>query len=143
MQHEPGSAGRASSRNAESALSDSMTTFKTLLWTGYALAVLGFGFQMARMKEEDISGYLIVAVLLLGSAAWFNVMLTRGRNWARMAFTVLMLVSVPAIFFEWPKQSGAEISIGLVSVGLSVWLLKIMFTDPIKAIFLEPRSARK
>jgi hypothetical protein len=114
---------------------DSLTTFKTLLWTGYALGVLSVGVQLTRVKEEEVAGFLIFAVLLLCLAAWFNVMLTRGRNWARMAYLALLIVSVPAMFVEWSEQSSAETVLNFISLGLSIWLLRLMFTDPIKARF--------
>jgi hypothetical protein len=131
-------ATRPASVHGESAIADAMTTFKTLLWTGYALGIVSVLIQMTRAKEEEIAGQLIFSVLILGLAAWFNVMLIRGKNWARMAFIALLFISSPAMFVEWSVQSGAEVAVNFISVVLSIWLVRLMFTDPIKTNFRSP-----
>jgi TIR domain len=117
------------------AIGDSMTTFKTLLWTSYALAILAFLIQLVRGTGGDPFGQLVISVLLLGFAAWFNIMLIRGKNWARMAFLALSVLTLPVVLFEWSTQSGVEIAVNLISIALAIWLVRMMFTDPIRGIF--------
>ena len=121
----------------DSSLADAVTTFKTLLWTGYALSVLAVFVQLGRAKEEEVVPMLIFYILLLGFAPWFNVMLLRRKNWARMAFIALLFLSVPAVFLEWSDQSGAQVALNMVSIILSIWLVRMMFTEPIKGLFVR------
>lgn len=119
------------------AASDSLTTFKTLLWTGFALEVTSGFIQISKAPEGQAIGVVIVGTLVLALTAWFNIMLARGRNWARMAYIALAAFSFPAIFVEFSSQSGAEIALNLSGKALTLWLLRMMFTEPIRQIFVR------
>ena len=122
--------------DASSELTDALTIFKTLLWTGYALGLVWVFVQIGRAKEDERVAMLISAVLLLGLSAWFNVMLIRGKNWARMAYIALLAASVPAIIVGVKEQSAAEISMNVVGVLLTIWVIRLMFTEPIRRLFM-------
>ena len=85
---------------------------------------------------------LIYEILLLGFAAWFNIMLLRGKNLARMAFIALLFLLAPAIFVAWADESGAEVALNMVSIILSLWLVRMMFTEPIKGLFVRRRPSK-
>ena len=128
---------RNSDTKGDSSLADAVTTFKTLLWTGYALSVLSGFVHLGRAKTEEVMPMLIFYTLLFGFGAWFNVMLLRGKNWARMAFIALLFLAVPAVLLEWSVQSVAEVALNMVSLILSIWLVVLMFIEPIKGLFVR------
>jgi len=125
-------------KKRDSSLADAITTFQTLVWTGYALSLLGVFVQLGRAKKEEVVPFLIWDILVLGFGAWFNIMLIRGKNWARMAFIGLLFLCFPALFLQWADQSAAEVALNVVYTILMVWLLRVMFTDPIKGLFVRP-----
>ena len=119
----------------ESADAVSLTTFKAILWTGYALGIIAIMVAFMKLPEEQRIYTLIVYVLLLGAAAWFNIMLLMGRNWARMAYITMAALGIPAIFIDFSTQSGAEIALNMVNTGLTFLAMWMMFTNPVKQIF--------
>lgn len=126
------------SSSGDEVSSDSLTTFRTLLWTSFALTIISVIVQLAKAKEGEHISLLIFDVLLLGFSAWFIIMLSRGRNWARLAYLVLCILSVPILFL--PDQSGAEIALNLVGMALSLWILRAMFWSPLRAHFAGGRK---
>ena len=119
----------------ESTNSVSLTTFKAILWTAYALGVIATYVQTMKRPEDERIYYLIYFVLLLGVAAWFNIVLVMGKNWARIAYLALSALSIPSIFIDFANQSGTEIAVNMVITVLSLWAIWMMFTNPVKQIF--------
>jgi hypothetical protein len=135
---EPSSKQRVADIPTKSAAdrTDAITTFKTLLWTSYALDVLLVFAEVAKAGEGSTIPVLLFAIVFLGFAAWFNVKLLRGKNWARMAFIALFMVTLPAAFIDFPK-SVTEMALDVVSLALSIWIIRLMFSEPVKLIFLK------
>jgi hypothetical protein len=120
---------------SDASTEDAMTTFKSILWIGFALGVLSMLVAAASSPEGQKIGYLSFAIVVAGFTAWFNVMLLRGRRWSRIAYLAMMALAVPSIFVSAATQSGAEIALGVVQLALGFWALKIMFTQPIGGMF--------
>jgi hypothetical protein len=116
-------------------IEDALTTFKSILWIGFALGILSMLVAAASSPEGQKIGYLAFAIVVAGFTAWFNVMLLRGRRWSRIAYLAMMALAVPSIFVSAATQSGAEIALGVVQLALGFWALKIMFTEPIGGMF--------
>ncbi|HEY5704609.1 MAG TPA: toll/interleukin-1 receptor domain-containing protein [Terrimicrobiaceae bacterium] len=111
----------------------SLATFKAVLWTAYAvglLTVLVFALS-GRFSGGEM---VFINLLLQGLGAWINVMILRGKNWARIAYVALLAMGLPSAFLSF-IESGAEIALNFVGIFLSVWAIRIMFTAPVKQIF--------
>ena len=121
----------------EASTEDAMTTFKTVLWVGFGLGVLYTGVDAAAKPQDQIIGYLAFDVALIGFSAWFNVMLTRGRRWARIASLAMMGLAFPSIAISASTQSLGQTILGVVQLALGLWALKIMFSQPINALYMK------
>ena len=116
---------------------DAMTTFKTVLWVGFGLGILYTVVDAAAKPEDQLIGYLAFDVAVIGFSAWFNVMLTRGRRWARIAYLVLMGLAFPSIAISASSQSAGQTVLGVVQLALGLWALKIMFSPPLNALYMK------
>ena len=116
---------------------DAMTTFKTVLWVGFGLGVLYTVVDAAAKPQDQLIGYLAFDVAVIGFSAWFNVMLTRGRRWARIAYLVMMGLAVPSIAISASSQSAGQTMLGVVQLALGLWALKIMFSPPLDARYMK------
>ena len=47
----------------------------------------------------------------------------------------LALVLIVCSLIEWADQSAAELALNVAALGLAAWLIRAMFTEPIKRIF--------
>ena len=122
---------------------DAMTTFKTVLWVGFGLGVLYTAVDTytvadaAAMRQGPVIGSLAYGIALTGFSAWFNVMLTRGRRWARIACLTMMGLAFPSVAVPLSTQSAGQTALGVVLLAFSLWALKIMFSQPINALFMK------
>jgi hypothetical protein len=116
-------------------LTDRLTTLKTLVWTDYTLGTLEAINYISKQNEAEVYLVLINLTLILGILAWFNIMLLRGKNWARMAYIVIFSLSLSATLTGLSTISVAENVLNIVSLVLSLWILRIAFTMPVKQIF--------
>ena len=116
---------------------DAMTTFKTVLWVGFGLGVLYTVVDAAAKPQDPLIGYLAFDVAVIGFSAWFNVMLTRGRRWARIAYLVMMGLDFPLIAISASSQSAGQTMLGAVQLALGLWALKIMFSPPLNALYMK------
>ena len=132
-----GEGSRTGRKGGATDAADSMTTFKTILWTSYALGLVAMFLQIDKAEPGSGAGVVVFGVLYFGLAAWFNVMLTRGKNWARMANLALGVLSIPGLFATLGSLSSTEVVINVIGVVLWGWVLWLMFTDPLKRIFMK------
>lgn len=128
-----GSGAAAASASAK----DAMTTFKTVLWVGFGLGVLYTGVDAAAKPSDQVIGFLAFDVAVIGFSAWFNLMLIRGRRWSRIAYLVMMGLAFPSIAIAASSQSAGQTVLGVVQLALGLWALKIMFSQPINALFMK------
>ena len=117
---------------------DALTTFKTVLWVGFGLGVLYTLVDAAAKPQGQVIGYLAFDVAIIGFSAWFNLMLIRGRRWARIAYLVMMGLNFPSIAISASTQSTGQTVLGVVLLALGLWALKIMFSQPINILFMKP-----
>ena len=140
-EHDSGKEPRLDSGNGAAAANavarDAMTTFKTVLWVGFGLGVLYTVVDAAAKPQDQLIGYLAFDVAVIGFSAWFNVMLTRGRRWARIAYLVMMGLAVPSIAISASSQSAGQTMLGVVQLALGLWALKIMFSPPLDARYMK------
>lgn len=128
-----------------SSTSTSLAKFKAVLWTCYAVELLGLLVSIHGAAAKGVLQFsnLVVNALLFGLGAWIIVVLPRGKNWARIAYAALLAVTYPLGFLGFALgflpggivPSGAEFALTVVGFVLSVWAIRIMFTDPVKQIF--------
>lgn len=128
---------QAGTPGQDAELADKFVTFKTLLWTNFALGFVTVFLQIVRTPGEEVVGLIITDILVMAFSVWLNLMLIRGKNWARLTYLVLMILVSPALFFVLSEQSGAEITVNILGLLLSVWLLRVMFSEPIKRKFMR------
>lgn len=118
-------------------LADALTIFKTLVWTSYALDVFTMFLQVARAGEREAMRMLVLDIVQLGFYAWLLVMLLRGKNWARIAVTALCVTIPVGLIIDFSHRSGAEIALNVVNGAVAVWIIRRMFSEPVRQIFLK------
>lgn len=144
--HKSGPTRTANSISPHSAVdfNDSLMIFKALLWTNFALAAASMLWGVLFIKTElSQNTLLVVGVVVLAIATWFNIMLLRGRNWARLAFAVLFIISIPTLFIDWNERTAVQLTLDAVFTVLSIWLIRLMFTEPLRRLFLTSDSIVK
>ena len=131
--HDGGNGAAAENASAR----DAMTTFKTVLWVGFGLGVLYTVVDAAAKPSDQLIGYLAFDVALIGFSAWFNVMLTRGRRWARIASLTMMGLALPSLVISASTQSLGQTMLGAVQIALGLWALKMMFSLPLNTLYVK------
>jgi hypothetical protein len=118
-------------------IADGLKTLKTLVWTNYALGILWLSLDIIDLKDDTVYLiYIALLLLLIGFAAWFNVMLLRGKNWARTVYFVFFVLGLSNYLFELQNYSSTENILNSASFMLSLLILYIMFTEPVKQFYL-------
>jgi hypothetical protein len=85
-------------RAAAAARPSPVTRAVRLLYLSLPLMVLSTAYDYEGLPGEAV--FYAVATLLL---AWLYSRIGRGRNWARITFLVLTLISVPAMVEHYPE----------------------------------------
>ena len=116
---------------------DAMTTFKTVLWVGFGLGVLYILADAVGKPQSELVGYLAFDVVEIGFSAWFNVMLVRGRRWARIAYLAMMGLAFPSIAILANTQPLGQTMLGVVQIALGLWALKMMFSLPLNTLYMK------
>ncbi|MBB3221927.1 hypothetical protein [Pseudoduganella umbonata] len=110
--------------------------FRFLIWAAFALSIVDV------LVSPEVSGLespvweLVVAfaALLFIFAAWINLLLLKGRNWARIFYTVCMITWLPPIT-DWDTLAGPALFLTTVEVALCAWIVYLMFSDPLRQHF--------
>lgn len=126
---------RGRGERRDTSLAHALTKFKILLWIGYALGVFSIVFAIDRVSDEEV--LLVFGIVVFALGAWLNLMIIRGKTWARIWPMTLVLVLVACSLIEWADQSAAELALNVAALGLAAWLIRAMFTEPIKRIFVR------
>jgi hypothetical protein len=124
-------------------LADKLATLKTLVWIDYALGVLAYILVASEFNDDKMDLVLIIGIPILGFAAWFNIMLLRGKNWARIAYCFIFTLSLAINLFSLTDKSEAENTLNVISLLLSLWVFRIIFTEPVKQIYISSREYRR
>jgi len=70
-----------------------------LLWVGLGIAVLTQLLTLHELQRNPFMGLTVSAMVIsLAVNAWLFVKIRQGRNWARIVYLVLMLISSPMLF---------------------------------------------
>jgi len=96
--------------------------------------------EYQRTPEESAPVVLIFAALVLALVIAVNIYVWQGRNWARIVFLALAILSVVILFgtlrdiLEYPA---VEIVLNIVSLGIDVVVAFLLFTKP-GALWFRP-----
>ena len=114
-----------------------------LLWISMALAVPASGFSLERGPEgADLLVGVAIYAVLFAINAWINLMVYRGRNWARIVTFIFLLIGAYYMFDpgEEPVPAGVvEWAINLVCLVLESVAVVWLFTQPGAAWFAQRR----
>lgn len=108
-----------------------------LLWTSLALGVVNLALQKASGAQSPEGGALewVVSLVVVLIYVLFTVLISAGRNWARIVFLILFVIgAIPYFFFL--NQIFAQ-SIAAGTIGLSQELLQF---GALLLIFMKPGS---
>ena len=116
-----------------------------LQWLAYAL---GLGTGLMRGPRDSVME-VVVGLVTLGSygaiVAWLIFKVARGRNWARIVYTVLLLLSYVSLATSWSTYSASYhghpeiIVLDILDTLADVGGLYFMFTKAANAWF-RPRA---
>lgn len=84
-----------------------MTVAVRLQWLSF---MLGFAIALERLSWNDIMEWgvgLASTGIYAALIAWLIFKLARGRNWARITYTVVSLLGYVSIATSWPTYSAA------------------------------------
>ena len=113
-----------------------------LLWLSLALALPTVYFELRRGSSYgEIVFMAIFAFAVLAMAAFINVQISRGRNWARIVFLVLVVVSIVVSFL--PDEEGRAIStfesaLSVISMVVDIVVTYLLFSWPGALWFRRP-----
>lgn len=115
---------------------NALARLRILLWVSYALGIadvlLSPDFRDMLSPVREIM--LTLAVLLFTFAAWVNVKILEGRNWARIFYAACMVIWLPPIT-DWSTFLGLNLYLVIVELALSAWIVFLVFTDPLRQHF--------
>jgi hypothetical protein len=113
-----------------------------LLWLLIVLALPTTYFELRRASSYGEAVFMTIFVLtVLAFAAFINVKISRGRNWARIVFLVVVVISVAAFFL--PDEGGRAISAlesatSLISLVVDIAVVYLLFSWPGALWFRKP-----
>jgi hypothetical protein len=102
-----------------------------LLWIGWGL---GLPIWYLSAVRDPATGFLPWMIAFTGTlfilSAALNVMVSRGRNWARIVVLVLVALSAIMILFPVDESSALEEVLTGLSVVLEGYAVYLLFTNP-------------
>jgi hypothetical protein len=105
-----------------------------LLWAMLALGAVNSAVQWPRLTESVSLGMVLsVQLVTLAVIGGLTIMISRGRNWARIVYLVLFLIGVPGFVVQMPGLFAYSVLAGLLSAaqGLAqVVAMLLVFTEP-------------
>jgi hypothetical protein len=117
-----------------------------LLWLSFAL---GLGTGLVRQSWAGVMEWVIglISIGLYGALiAWLILKVGRGRNWARITYTVLLVLSYVSILTSWSTYAAAYrghpemIVLDGIDTLADLGGLYFMFTKPANAWFRPEKS---
>jgi hypothetical protein len=104
-----------------------------LLWISLVVAVPMVYWEHQRAPEEAASFYWVLVLMVLGLAVVVNIFIWQGRNWARILFLVLAVISVLSFvgtIDEILSHSATEIVLNVATLAIDVVAMYLLFTKP-------------
>lgn len=120
----------------------SITLAMALLWASLALGLAKFAMSYSSLAATpNLKVTLAVLGATLAVYILLIVMMSKGKNWARIAFLVLFLIglvpSLPTLLADFARSPLIG-GLGLGDVVLQAWALVLVFTNPGKTWFRKP-----
>jgi uncharacterized membrane protein len=113
-----------------------------LLWLLIVLALPTLYFELRQTSSYGEALFItIVMAALLAFAAFINVQISKGRNWARIVFLVVVVLSVGLMFL--PDEGGRPIStvestLSGISLIVDLVVVYLLFSWPGALWFRQP-----
>ena len=104
-----------------------------LLWLSIALALPSMYLEVVRAESPAVGVVVVVLMsVVLAFAAFLNVQISRGRNWARITLLVLLVISWVVSFIpdETRAVSTVESAMSVISAVVDVAAIYLLFTSP-------------
>jgi len=105
-----------------------------LLWVSFGLGLPAAYLSMLREPEPGFSPVLVAIVsIFIAFSAVLNVLVYRGRNWARIAVLLLVAVGIPYVLLgpdEATRPDFLEQALDFVSNALDLVAVYLLFTPP-------------
>jgi len=96
-----------------------VNTAMKLLWVSFALTFVEVALDWEGSVAGDARTFLIFASLGIAITLWLYLKIRVGRNWARITYLVLTVISGPFVFIELPEiAQRAPIAAGLTLIDL-------------------------
>lgn len=105
-----------------------------LLWFTLALGVVNSALEWQFLTSTTSVGLLVSTQLLtFAVVAWLTIMISRGRNWARITFLIMSIIGLPVVFMQFQAMFARSPISGAISVLqllLQIGALYLMFSEP-------------
>ena len=110
-----------------------------LLWISTAL-----GFAASRSEATTSAELALSAAVMLAITVSLTIALWRGRNWARMLYLVLVVLSLANFVSLWGlvERPPSEMALEAVSFVADAGSFFLMFTEPGASWFRDPGEQR-
>jgi len=113
-----------------------------LLWLLIVLALPAMYFELSRASSYGQAVSMTIFMLaVLAFAAFINVKISRGRNWARITFLVVVVFSVAVSFLPDERGSAAstvESALSVISLVVDIAAAYLLFSWPGALWFRKP-----
>ena len=108
---------------------------KGIVWVSFWVGQLGsLWFDRAMLEREGWSAVLFAAVYMALSFSTV-VFFVRARRWARTTYAAFCWMAIGALVAG-PEQAGLQTAFGVVSLAVDIWLLWLVWTQPLSAAFV-------
>src|SRR5437762_9109505 len=105
-----------------------------LLWLSFALGFPSIYLQLGRTDSPDERIVLLAFMVpLVALSAFLNLKISAGRNWARIAFLILLGLALLIFLLPDNRDAGAqgvEMALDVLTTGLDVVAACLLFTRP-------------
>ena len=117
-----------------------------LLYATLAVGVVRMIVEGARLSAGSSVGFVMLNTVAVFAIIWFLIhKIGKGRNWARITFTVLFLIGVPFSVLPLVQSVAASPVSGMLGIAQAVIqaiALVLLFQKPSSHWFSEMKSAR-
>lgn len=105
-----------------------------LFWISLGLGVISTAFQWEYLTSLAGVGFaLYVQAFTVAIYSWLIYKISRGRNWARITFLVLLLIGIIPFLSQLPLLFARSPAAGVIAFGqsaLQIWALYLVFSEP-------------
>lgn len=123
---------------------ETLNLFRALVWADCTLGIISsIVLMQMELYQQHIILYLISFLIGVIFNIWLHLYMAKLRNWARMGYLVFIITTAPFFLFNIGQKSLINVALDVANVLLALWLLRMMFTDPLRQLFnhANPASA--